>query len=67
MARSLRQPPRLCIAGPLVGRHAGYVTTQSLILSDLFAAEGYPVIAVSDRLNRYHRLAEIAATLIRRR
>ncbi|MDX2031493.1 MAG: glycosyltransferase family 4 protein [Blastocatellia bacterium] len=59
--------PRLCIVGPLVGRHAGYVTTQSLILSDLFAAAGYPVIAVSDRLNRYHRLAEIAATLVRRR
>lgn len=67
MENTSEQMPRLCIVGPLVGRHPGYVTTQSLILSDLFAAEGYPVIAVSDRLNRYHRLAEIAATLIRRR
>ena len=61
------QKPRLCIVGPLVGRHPGYVTTQSLILADLFAAAGFPVIAVSDRLNRYRRLVEIAWTLARRR
>src|SRR5689334_10222298 len=59
--------PRLCFVGPLVGRHPGYVTTQGEILSDHFAAAGYPVIETSSHPNRYARLADIAATIIRRR
>jgi glycosyltransferase involved in cell wall biosynthesis len=56
--------PRLCLVGPMVGRTPGYVTTQGEILSDLLAAEGYPVIATSTRLNRYARLADIVKTLV---
>ena len=59
--------PRLCFVGPLVGRHQGYVTTQGEILSDHFAAAGYPVIETSSHPNRYARLADIAATIIRHR
>ena len=50
--------------GPMVGRHPGHIITQSLILSDLFQEARYHVIAVSDLLNRYMRLADIARTLI---
>jgi L-malate glycosyltransferase len=59
--------PRLCFVGPMVGRNPGYVTTQGEFLSDLFAAHGFSVICVSSRPNRYHRLADIVHTLIRRR
>jgi glycosyltransferase involved in cell wall biosynthesis len=48
----------------MVGRHPGRVITQSLVLSDLFKDSSYSVIAVSDLLNRYLRLADIAGTLI---
>ncbi|MFZ5984791.1 MAG: glycosyltransferase family 4 protein [Acidobacteriota bacterium] len=60
--RTLR---RIGVIGPLVGRHQGYATSQGLILSRLFAAEGYRVIVASSRLNRYARLADIAWTLLR--
>jgi glycosyltransferase involved in cell wall biosynthesis len=51
----------------MVGRHAGYVSTQGLILADLLREAGYEVIAVSAILNRYLRLADIIWTIIRRR
>ena len=50
----------------MVGRTPGYVTTQGEILTDLFANEGYPVISVSTKLNRYARLLDIVVTLLRR-
>lgn len=56
----------LCLVGPM-GRHAGWVVTQGEILSKLFQAEGYSVISVSSKLNRYRRLLDITLTLIRRR
>jgi glycosyltransferase involved in cell wall biosynthesis len=56
---------RLCFVGPMIGRNAGYVTTQGEILSDRFKAEGWSVISVSASPNRYMRLADIVATLIR--
>ena len=59
--------PRLCLAGPMVGRTPGYVTTQGEILSDHLASEGYAVISTSTVLNRYFRLADIVQTLIRNR
>jgi glycosyltransferase involved in cell wall biosynthesis len=51
----------------MVGRHAGYVSTQGLILADLLREAGYEVIAVSAILNRFLRLADIIWTIIRRR
>ena len=59
--------PRVCIVGALVGRHPGRVTTQAEKLWDMLEAAGYPVIAVSTSQSRYMRLAEIAATIVRRR
>lgn len=64
--KSTTSLPRLCVVGALIGRHAGHVTMQGLILSDLWKASGYPVIAVSSRLNRYLRLIDIVCTIIRR-
>ena len=58
--------PRLCIVGPMVGRTPGYVTTQGERLSDLLAAEGFPVVSVSSRLNRYARMLDILRTIISR-
>lgn len=59
--------PCVCIVGPLVGGHAGRVTTQGEKLRDVLRAAGYPVIAVSTSNNRYVRLTDIAATIIRER
>src|SRR5258708_20160431 len=55
---------RLCFIGPMIGRNAGYVTTQAQIIADLFEAAGYPVISASDSTNRYFRLIDIVRTLI---
>jgi glycosyltransferase involved in cell wall biosynthesis len=57
--------PRLCVIGPLVGRTPGRVTSQGEILADLFAAAGYEVRAASRHPNRYVRLLDAAAALIR--
>lgn len=59
--------PRLCFVGPMVGRNAGYVTTQGEILADHFERSGFPVISVSSARNRYLRLLEIVATLVQHR
>ena len=58
---------RLCFIGNMLGRNAGYITTQGQILADLFAAEGYEVTCVSSKINRTARLAEIAAALVKGR
>lgn len=63
--RCTRRLPRLCIVGPMVGRNPGYVTTQGEILTDHFRAAGYEVVSVSASSNRYMRLLDIAATLVR--
>jgi len=60
-------PPRLCFVGPLAGRRTAVVVTQGVRLSAHFKEAGYSVIAVSESSNRYVRLIDIAATLVRRR
>ena len=55
---------RLCFIGNMLGRNAGYITTQGQIVADLFAGEGYRVTCVSSKINRVLRLAEITKTLI---
>ncbi len=49
----------------MIGRNAGQVTTQGEILADRFSAAGYAVRSVSSHPNRYARLLDIAATLIK--
>ena len=51
----------------MLGRNPGYITTQGMILADLFAEAGYPVISVSSKLNKAARLADIAQTIIKNR
>lgn len=63
----LNRTPRLCFIGPLVGRHPGYVTTQGEILSDRFSESGYTTLEASSHPNRYVRLADIVATIIKHR
>ncbi len=63
----LNRTPRLCFVGPLVGRHPGYVTTQGEILSDRFSESGYTTFEASSHPNRYVRLADIVATIIKHR
>lgn len=65
---AVRPPIHLCFFGPLIGRHQGQVTTQELILSDLFSRDNrYRVSAVSSNLNRYLRLAEMVSTIVKER
>src|SRR5829696_10352153 len=59
--------PRLCVIGPMVGRHRGRVTHQGEIVADALHAAGYSVMAVSAHPNRYMRLVEILSTLVRHR
>ena len=57
--------PHICFIGSMLGKNAGYVTTQGQILADLFAAEDhYRISCVSSRINRVTRLSEIMAVLI---
>jgi glycosyltransferase involved in cell wall biosynthesis len=57
--------PRLCFIGPMHGRRHGFATSQGLILSDLFAGDGYQVVAASTVANRYGRFLDIAFTIAR--
>jgi glycosyltransferase involved in cell wall biosynthesis len=63
----MQKKTHLCFVGSMLGRNAGYVTTQGQITADLFSAEGYEVVCVSSKINRLARLAEIAAALITNR
>jgi glycosyltransferase involved in cell wall biosynthesis len=51
----------------MLGHTGGHVTSQGYVLAGLFARAGYKTLAVSGLLNRYARVADISATLIKRR
>jgi len=51
----------------MVGINPGHVTTQGEIISTLFKQLGYPVTRASLCPNRYGRLIDIAATIIKKR
>ena len=53
----------ICFIGNMLGRNAGYITTQGQIVADLFAADGYKTTCVSSKINRAARIAEITRTL----
>ncbi len=59
--------PRLGIIGPLVGGNPGFVTTIGDKWIPLLRQAGYSIVAASHSPNRYVRLADIAATLVRQR
>lgn len=66
-SRAQFKQTRLCIAGNLLGRNPGFVTTQGQIVADLFADDGYDVISVSSKTNRVLRLVDIVWTIFRNR
>jgi glycosyltransferase involved in cell wall biosynthesis len=51
----------------MTGHTGSHVTSQGYVLSGLFRSAGYRTLPVSASLNRYARLADVSATLIRRR
>lgn len=51
----------------MLGQNPGYIPTQGLIISGMFAAEGHFVTCISSKINRTARLAEIISTLMRKR
>jgi glycosyltransferase involved in cell wall biosynthesis len=51
----------------MIGRTFGQVTTQGEKLSDLFSADAYAVISVSNSPNRYIRFVDIVNSLFRYR
>lgn len=59
--------PTLCFVGPMLAHTGGHVTSQGYVLARLFGRAGYKALAVSRLLNRYARVADISATLIRQR
>jgi glycosyltransferase involved in cell wall biosynthesis len=59
--------PRLCLVGPMLGRHPGRVVSQGEILAEALRGEGVPVLCTSSALSRYRRPAEMLATLVARR
>lgn len=50
----------------MLGRHSGFVTSQGLILADLFEREGHKVLCVSDRRTKIMRLLDTIVSLARR-
>ncbi len=57
----------VCVVGNILGRNEGYVTTQGQVLADRLIRDGYKVICASSRVNRFLRLADIVATIVRNR
>jgi glycosyltransferase involved in cell wall biosynthesis len=64
---SAAELPRLCLVGPMLGRHPGRVVSQGEVLAEALRGEGVPVLCTSAALNRYRRPAEMLATLAARR
>ena len=55
---------RLCFAGPMLGKNAGWVVSQGEILADLFIQEGYFVRLTSTIPSRILRLFDTVVSLI---
>jgi glycosyltransferase involved in cell wall biosynthesis len=51
----------------MLGRHHGHVIHQGQVVADALHTSGYEVTTVSAHVNRYMRLAEIVAVLVRNR
>lgn len=60
----MRSNFHICIIGNMLGKNAGYITTQGQILAEKLAPEGYRVTCVSKRINRVVRLGEIIMVLL---
>lgn len=58
------RPMHICFVGYMVGRRAGYVTSQGLIVSRLLEQAGYLVTCVSSVPNRVLRMLDTVLTLL---
>ena len=58
------KPPCIGVFGNLLGRNAGYVTTQGQILSELLTQDGYDVVSASSKISRSLRILDVARTLL---
>lgn len=59
--------PRLLFAGPMLGKHAGWVPNPAEMLAQKLAARGWNCQLTSQVVNRYVRGADMLVTLVRRR
>jgi glycosyltransferase involved in cell wall biosynthesis len=57
---------RLGVVGHMFGRHGGMITTQGLILAELFDKAGVKTVATSAKRSKPGRLLDAAATLLRK-
>ncbi len=57
--------PRLCFVGPHLARHPGWVTTQSEVVSALFAQEGYEVRSTSSVRSPWWRTFDMLSSIFR--
>ncbi|MEM9597249.1 MAG: glycosyltransferase family 4 protein [Acidobacteriota bacterium] len=62
-----RDLPHLCLLGPNLGRHPGWVTTQGEIVTDLLRRDGYTVASASSSLSPVGRLTDMLRCLWRGR
>jgi glycosyltransferase involved in cell wall biosynthesis len=59
--------PRLLFAGPILGRHAGWVPAPAEELAPRLTERGYSCSLTSTALNRYARMADILLSIARQR
>ncbi len=59
--------PAVCLAGPMLGRHPGWVVSQGEILAELLQARGQQVHLTSSELNPIRRALDMVRTLVTQR
>jgi glycosyltransferase involved in cell wall biosynthesis len=59
--------PRIAIVGPMIGRNAGFVTTQGEFLTDVLRSEGHWVVSASSARTPAMRLISIPTAVLRHR
>ncbi len=62
----MANPLRICVVGPMIGRHPGRVTTQGELLGARLGKAGYSVAVFSTYENRYLRAISIVANILSR-
>jgi L-malate glycosyltransferase len=55
--------PRILFAGPMLGCHPGWVTSPAEELAPRLEKRGFACSLVSNKLNKYHRMAGILKTI----
>ncbi|QQS42007.1 MAG: glycosyltransferase family 4 protein [Acidobacteriota bacterium] len=61
----MKHNPKLLVVGNLLGKNPGYVTTQGQILAERLEADGFEVVAVSAKVNKFARLLDVVRTIVK--